>query len=105
MTTLPNGDMKLLCQKLDSIALVVTELKDEQKKFHAETQRSMAQRQIQVALLEQANIQICKDIEARKEECETLEARFDRQDTYNKIIGGMTAALYAIAGIFGINQS
>lgn len=99
-----NGDLRLLGQKIDGMKQELQELKFEQKKFHQEVQDSSKRRDIQIALLEQENLQICKDVEKQGKQCEKFEERLSKQDDINKIIGAFTAGLYALAGLFGISR-
>lgn len=99
-----NGDLRLLGQKIDGMSAELQELKYEQKKFHQEVTDASRRRDIQIALLEQANLQICKDVEKQGAQCEKFEERLNKQDNINKIVGGFTAGLYALAGLFGISR-
>lgn len=96
-----NGDIKLVCQKIDALGVQMNELKAQQQAFHKEAQQAMSTRAIQVALLEQQLNRVCTDIEENKTDINGLEKRMDTQDTINKVIGGVTALLGTAAAYFG----
>lgn len=103
-----SNDIKLVCQKIDVLGGQLKDLKTElgelklqQQAFHKEAQQSMSTRAIQVALLEQQLQRVCTDIEENHNDITVLEKRMDTQDTINKVIGGVTAALGTAAAYFG----
>ena len=100
-----NSDVKVLCNKIDNLTTQVGKLETKQDTYIDESQSRIVIAEKQLALMEQTQKAICKDIDdSVKPSIETLSNRQDKNDMWTKIITGFEGLLTLALIYLGVKK-
>jgi ABC-type antimicrobial peptide transport system permease subunit len=104
MVEITNGELKVLSNQIGALARDVEKIVNKQDNYHEEAVAFRSSFSTSVALLEQSNQSICKDIDSQSDDIKELEERLNKQNTINKIFGGLGGLIALILAALGIRQ-
>lgn len=100
-----NSDVKVLCNKIDNLAVQVGKLETKQDSYHQESQKRLLVAEKQLLVVEQTHIAICKDIDNNvKPDIEKLDARQKANDLLTKVITGFQGLLTLALIYLGVKK-